>query len=418
MEIQRPKGTLDVVPGESYKWQYVENIIRSICDKYGFNEARTPVIEHTELFARGVGDTTDIVQKEMYTFDDRGGRSLTLKPEGTAGVVRMFIENRLFNDAQPTKMYYLNAPIFRYERPQSGRYREHHQFGIEVFGAPRASQDAECISIALELFKTIGIKELVLHINSIGCPDCRKKYNEALRAYLDEYKTELCPTCLTRLERNPLRILDCKEQKCKDICKDAPKILDSICDDCKAHFDELQASLDSLGIEYVVDPFIVRGLDYYTRTVFEIISTHIGSQGAVCAGGRYDRLVAQLGGSDTPAVGFGLGLERLLLVAKNQGIEFPAPKAYDIYIASLGEKERLLSLRLAAELRAYGLKADIDHVGRSIKAQFKYASKLNVRFTGVIGDKELENGMITVKNMALGTEETIPQSELHKYLAN
>lgn len=407
MNIQAPKGTKDVVPQESGKWQYLESVIRGVAAKYGINEVRTPVIEHTELFARGVGDTTDIVQKEMYTFPDKGGRSITLKPEGTAGVVRMYIENKLFNEAQPTKMYYLYNPIFRYERPQAGRLREHHQFGIEVFGSPEASVDAECISVAVEVLEKIGLKNLEVKLNSIGCPECRPKYNAALKAYLEAHKDSLCSTCVERLERNPLRILDCKNEECKEICRNAPNVLDWLCDDCAGHFEKLKKYLDIIGIKYSVDPMIVRGLDYYTKTVFEIVSSDIGSQSAVGGGGRYDLLVGQLGGTPTPAVGFGMGMERVLLVAQNQGVKFPEPSPFDLYVVSAGEKAYDAAYKLTSDIRGYGMKADCDHMGRSVKAQFKYAGKLNVRYVATIGDEELETNTVRLKEMASGIEETV-----------
>ena len=407
MNIQAPKGTKDVVPQESGKWQYLESVIRGVAAKYGINEVRTPVIEHTELFARGVGDTTDIVQKEMYTFSDKGGRSITLKPEGTAGVVRMYIENKLFNEAQPTKMYYLYNPIFRYERPQAGRLREHHQFGIEVFGSPEASVDAECISVAVEVLEKIGLKNLEVKLNSIGCPECRPKYNAALKAYLEAHKDSLCSTCVERLERNPLRILDCKNDECKEICRNAPHVLDWLCDDCAGHFEKLKKYLEIIGIKYSVDPMIVRGLDYYTKTVFEIVSSDIGSQSAVGGGGRYDLLVGQLGGTPTPAVGFGMGMERVLLVAQNQGVKFPEPSPFDLYVVSAGEKAYDAAYKLTSDIRGYGMKADCDHMGRSVKAQFKYAGKLNVRYVATIGDEELETNTVRLKEMASGIEETV-----------
>ena len=354
MQVQAPKGTKDVLPSESYRWQYLEGIIRQTCLKYGFKEVRTPVIEHTELFLRSIGDTTDIVQKEMYTFIDKGDRSITLKPEGTAGIVRMFIEHGIFNESQPTKLYYLNSPTFRYERPQAGRLREHHQFGVEMFGAMRASADAECIMLAKGLFDTIGIKELELHLNSIGCPECRPDYNRKLKAYFKEHVDELCGTCRDRLERNPLRILDCKEDRCKAVARLAPKTIECLCQECADHLDELKLCLDATGTEYVIDPFVVRGLDYYTRTVFEFVSKHIGSQGTVCGGGRYDLLVEQSGGPHTPAVGFGLGMERLLMVAQNQGVEFPEQQRMDVYIVSMDEQTRIAGYKLANDLRGRG----------------------------------------------------------------
>ena len=416
MLTRAPKGTKDVIPAESYKWHYVENIIRELTQVFGYREIRTPVFEHTELFERGVGDTTDIVQKEMYTFEDRGGRSITLKPEGTAGAVRAYIENNLYAEPQPIKVYYI-TPVFRYERPQAGRLREHHQFGVEVFGAPQASIDAEIILMAMTLFNRLGIKGLSLNINSIGCPKCRPEYHKALKNYLAEHLDKLCSTCNTRFDRNPLRILDCKEDKCKTVVKDAPVMLDYLCDECKNHFEDLKKFLEAAKIEYTVNPMIVRGLDYYTKTVFEIISTDIGSQGTVCGGGRYDALVAECGGPDVAGAGFGLGLERLLLVLESQGIEIPKPNVCDVYFVTIGENAKEKAFELMLNCRAYGISADMDHVGRSVKAQFKYANKIGSPWVCVLGDDEIENNMIKIKNMTDGREETIAQDKLIDYIS-
>lgn len=410
MLIQAPKGMKDVTPKESYKWQRVEALAREICAAYGYAETRTPVLEHTELFLRGVGDTTDIVQKEMYTFTDKGSRSVTLKPEGTAGVVRMFLENRLSCEAQPTKMYYLYCPVFRYDKPQAGRLREHHQFGIEVFGAPRASADAEVVALACALIRGLGVEKLSVNINSIGCPACRKTYNDALKAYLRENYETLCETCKTRFEKNPIRILDCKEERCQSVVDGAPKTLDYLCDDCEAHFAELRSCLEALGIEYLVDPMIVRGLDYYTKTVFEIISTEGAYKGTVCGGGRYDGLIAELGGPDMPAVGFGMGMERLLLVAESF-CPISAPRPLEVYVAALGDAARARGLRLASELREAGVSAEFDHAGRSFKAQFKYADKLGARRVAVLGEDELGRGVVKLKDMAVGGERELPLAD-------
>ncbi|OQB25341.1 MAG: Histidine--tRNA ligase [Firmicutes bacterium ADurb.Bin182] len=416
MQIRAPKGTRDVIPQESYKWQYVENIIREKCDKYCLNEIRTPIIEHTELFLRGVGDTTDIVQKEMYTFLDKGDRSITLKPEGTAGAVRMFLENNLFNEAQPTKMYYVNSPVFRYDKPQAGRFREHHQFGIEIFGAERASADAECIKLALDVITSVGVQDLSVNINSIGCPECRPAYNHSLKEYLKKNYGGLCETCKGRFETNPLRILDCKEDHCRQIVSSVPHILDYLCKECADHFKELKECLASAGIRYSVNPHIVRGLDYYTKTVFEIIFDRIGSQGAVCGGGRYDCLIEQLGGPPVPGVGFGMGMERLLLVAENQGVKFPEPKRADIFIATFGNTARIAGFRLVNKLRDSGFKAEFDHVGRSMKAQFKYANKLNARYVASLGDDEMSAGVIKLKHMNTGEERTVPYDSIIEFI--
>lgn len=397
------KGTQDTLPNESYKIQYIESAVRETAENFGFHEMRTPVFEHTELFQRGVGETTDVVQKEMYTFEDKGGRSITLRPEGTAGSVRAFLEHGLFNEALPQKIYYLTS-CYRYEKPQAGRLREFHQFGIECFGAGNASADAEAISLANEVFNYLGINNLSLEINSIGCPECRKEYHKALKEYFEQYKDELCETCLGRLERNPMRILDCKSPVCSKIAAGAPTVLEFLCDDCKSHFESVKKYLDAMDIEYTVNPQIVRGLDYYTRTVFEFVSKEIGAQGTVCGGGRYDGLIAEIGGNPLPACGFGLGLERLLLLMEAQKAEFPEPKKCDLYIASMGESANLKAASLAKDLRSEGLCVQFDTVGRGLKAQMKYANKIGALYTLVLGDSELETGNIKLKNMGSGKE--------------
>lgn len=404
--IKAPKGTKDVLPEQSYQWQQLEALIRGIVSKYGFLEARTPVIEHTELFLRGVGETTDIVQKEMYTFTDKGDRSITLKPEGTAGFVRMFVENNLFAEIQPTKMYYLYNPVFRYERPQAGRLREHHQFGVEFFGASKPSADAECIAIATELLGTLGCDGLTVRLNSIGCPKCRPQYHEALKAYLREHYDGLCETCKVRFEQNPLRVLDCKVESCQKIANGAPVISDYLCDECRDHQSVLLSLLDGMGVRYEKDPRLVRGLDYYTKTVFEITSESIGSQSAVCGGGRYDGLVEEIGGPHTPGVGFGLGMERLLLLLENTGYQMEKPVRYDLYIASMGEAAEERAFLLATALRKLGVKVEIDHIGRSVKAQIKYADKVGARYVLVLGEDELTKNEGKLKRMSDG-EETI-----------
>ena len=417
VNIQAPKGTKDVIPSESYKWHYIENTMRELCALYGANELRTPIIEHTELFLRGVGDTTDIVQKEMYTFEDKGGRSITLKPEGTAGMVRAFLENRLFNEPMPQKLYYLNSPTFRYEKPQAGRLREHHQFGIEVVGSFAPETDAEVILLALLLFKKLGVKDLMLHINSIGCPECRKEYNAALRKYLEGYLGEMCETCRARFDKNPMRIIDCKEPRCKEIVRNAPRTIDYLCDNCKKHFEGVKACLDAAGAEYVLDPDIVRGLDYYTGTVFEVISNRIGAQGAVCAGGRYNGLIEELGGPSIPAVGFGMGMERLLAVMENNEVEFPKPPETTVYFAANGDAPRMKAFALSQKLREAGISAEFDHMERSFKAQFKYANKLGAKYTVAIGDEELNKGAVKVKCTADGTETEVDISKLAEWFA-
>ena len=403
MKIQGPKGTKDVLPSQAYKWHYIESKIRELCSINGYCEVRTPVFEHTELFERGVGETTDIVQKEMYTFMDKGGRSITLKPEGTAPAVRAFIENNIFNEPQPTKMYYI-TPCYRYERPQAGRLREFHQFGIEAFGTQDPYIDAEVISVGMSLFKTLGIKNLELRINSVGCPKCRKEYNAKLKAFLEPVLQHLCKFCQDRFNTNPLRILDCKEEKCKERLINAPYMLDNLCVDCKTHFEGLKKGLDIIGLDYIVDPKIVRGLDYYTKTAFEIVSNDIGSQGTVCGGGRYDGLIEVCGGPSTPGVGFGLGLERLLLIMESQGIPIPEQENIQIFIAAMGEKANDIAMELLFKLREASIRAEKDYLSRSLKAQMKYANKINVKNVIVIGDEEIQRGIVSIKNMESGQE--------------
>ncbi len=397
------KGTQDTLPSESYKIQFVEQSVLEIAKNYGYKEIRVPVFEHTELFQRGVGDTTDVVQKEMYTFEDKGGRSITLRPEGTAGVVRSYIEHGLFNEAQPQKVCYLIS-CYRYEKPQAGRLREFHQFGCECFGTASPAADAELISLVNDIFAFLDVKNLKIQINSIGCPECRKNYHKALQEYFESKKEELCGTCLGRLERNPMRILDCKSPVCSEIAKDAPKVTDYLCDECHDHFKKVQQYLDAMNIPYEVNPSIVRGLDYYTKTVFEFVSTEIGAQGTVCGGGRYDGLVEEIGGNHTPALGFAMGMERLLLLMQAQGIEFPPEAKCDLYIASMGENATLKASQIASDVRGNGMHAQFDIVGRSVKAQMKYANKIGADYTVVLGDSEIEAGVAKVKNMADGSE--------------
>ena len=403
--INIPKGTKDVLPADSYKWQYVEGVARETARLFNLKEIRTPVFEHTEVFLRGVGDTTDIVTKEMYTFRDKGDRSITLKPEGTAGVARSFIENGLAGGVLPAKMYYI-IPAFRYERPQAGRLREFHQFGVEIFGAEGADTDAEVIALADSLLKNLGLR-VKLHINSIGCPACRAAYNKALREYFSPHLEALCYDCKTRFEKNPLRLLDCKEEGCRKINAAAPTILEYLCPECAAHFEALKTYLSLAGIAYEIDPRIVRGLDYYTRTVFEFVSDDIGAQGTVCGGGRYDGLIAELGGAPAPAVGFAAGIERLLLVMEATGVEIPRPEGPTAYLAGLDDACREKAFGLCVKLRAAGIAAETDHMKRSVKAQFKYADKLGAKYVAVIGGNELESGAMNVKRMATSESETV-----------
>lgn len=400
------KGTKDVLPGEIYKTQYIESTALDVAERFGFKEIRTPVFEHTELFQRGVGDTTDVVQKEMYTFDDKGGRSITLRPEGTAGAARSFLENGLCNETLPQKVCYLTS-CYRYEKPQAGRLREFHQFGVECFGAQSPLADAEIISLANTFFKELGVKDLTLEINSIGCPTCRAEYHKALKTYFEGRKDELCDTCKDRLERNPMRILDCKSPVCSGIAKDAPVVLDYLCDECREHFEKVKSYLNAQNIAFKVNPRIVRGLDYYTKTVFEFISESIGAQGTVCGGGRYDGLIEELGGQKTPSLGFGLGIERLMLLMEAQGCEFPKESMPDLFIAALGEKAQLKAVEIANDMREEGFTCLYDVNGRGLRAQMKYANKLGAKYTIVLGDDEVESGIAKLKNMESGEETEI-----------
>ena len=412
MLSKAPRGTKDITPKDVYKWHYVEKKFREICALYGYEEIRTPIFEHTEVFARSVGDTTDVVQKEMYSFTDRGDRQLSLKPEGTAGVIRSFIENKMYADTQPTKLYYI-TPCFRYERPQAGRQRQFHQFGIEVLGSDGPSVDAEVISLAVQFFNEMGLKNLSVNINSVGCPKCREEYNRKLKEYLDKKVDVLCETCLERKDKNPMRVIDCKNPHCKENLQDIPFMIDHLCEDCKDHFDKLQTYLKEMDINYVVDKTIVRGLDYYKKTAFEIISNDIGSQSTVCGGGRYDGLVEMLGGpKGISGIGFGLGVERLLLTLENNNIEIENPKSTDIYIATIGDAAKTKSFKLIKDLRSNHISADNDHLDKSLKAQFKYSDKLNAKYTVVIGDDELANDTATLKNMKTSEQTTIKLSEL------
>lgn len=406
MIIKAPKGTMDVIPDNSYKWQFIEQKMREITREFGVSEIRTPVFEHTELFSRGVGDTTDVVEKEMYTFNDKGDRSITLRPEGTAGAVRLFIEHGLFNNPMPIKTYYLTS-CYRYEKPQAGRMREFHQFGVEYFGSPNPSADAEIMELALTLYDRLGLKGLSLNINSIGCPKCRREYNNKLKEYLKSNYDNLCDTCKSRFDRNPMRILDCKSSICKDIVKDAPLLIEHICDECREHFELVKNHLENVGISYSIDPYIVRGLDYYTKTVFEIIAQNKNSNNTICGGGRYDGLVEQLGGNSTPACGFALGMERLLLTMEEQVVEIPDDNNVQLYIGNIGENNSLYAHKLAYQLRNKGVSVEIDHLGKSVKAQLKYANKINAKYVIVLGDDEISSNECKLKNMSDGSEKIV-----------
>lgn len=416
MLTQKPKGTKDITPEESYIWQYIEEKARKKADLYGYKEIRTPVFEHTELFLRGVGDTSDIVQKEMYTFNDKGNRSITLKPEGTAGAARSYIEEGMYSKTQPVKMYYF-TPVFRYENTNKGRLREHHQFGVEVFGAKSPVMDAEIISLAVSFLRSLGLKGLSVNLNSIGCEKCRPAYQQKLKEYLKENYDGLCDTCKSRFEKNPMRILDCKEKGCKHIIEGAPVPIDHLCDECKEHNEQLKKLLTAAEIPFSIDPMIVRGLDYYTKTVFEIIAD-IDGKITICGGGRYDNLIKELDGPETCGVGFGLGLERLIMLLRQEELlPYTTPKC-DVFIAYAGEGTAEAAFALAQELRATGLRSELEYNGRSFKAQFKQAGKYEAKYVAVIGSNELEAGIYNIKNMSMGTEEKVAAHDACTYLSS
>lgn len=398
---QAPRGTQDFLPETASKLAYIEGALREVSEVYGFGEVRTPMFEHTELFTRSVGETTDVVQKEMYTFEDKKGRSITLKPEGTAGAVRMAIEHGLLGTAMPLKYYYI-TPCFRYEKQQSGRYRQFHQYGVELFGSSSPYADSEVIMICDHILQVLGVKDVSLRINSIGCPKCRPAYHEKLRAYFEEHRDELCETCLERLEKNPLRLLDCKVPSCRPIADKAPIVLDSLCEECSDHFEAVKQSLDAVGFKYEIDPGIVRGLDYYTKTVFEFVSDNIGTQGTICGGGRYDGLFEELGGASVPGVGFAMGLERLLMVMQASGAEMPPQSTTEVYIAPMTAEARPIAAQMTAVLRMHGVMAETDLMNRALKSQLKYADKTGAKYTLVLGEEELKTGLYKMKNMQTG----------------
>ena len=414
MLTQKPKGTKDITPDESYIWQYIEANARKTADLYGYNEIRTPVFEHTELFLRGVGDTSDIVQKEMYTFNDKGNRSITLKPEGTAGAARSYIEEGMSSKPQPVKMYYF-TPVFRYENTNKGRLREHHQFGVEVFGAKSPVIDAEVISLAFNFLNSVGLKGLSVNLNSIGCEKCRPAYQLKLKEYLKANYDGLCDTCESRFEKNPMRILDCKEESCKHIIEGAPVPIDHLCDECREHNEALKSLLTSAGIPFEIDPMIVRGLDYYTKTVFEIIAD-IDGKITICGGGRYDNLISELDGPQTCGVGFGLGLERLIMLLRQENLIPESKPRCDVFIAYSGDGTAETAFALGQSLRAENIKTELEYNSRSFKAQFKQAGKYDARYVVVIGSNELESGIFNVKNMDNSTEEKIASADVCAYL--
>lgn len=413
MKLQKPKGTQDILPADSAKWQYVENVARETFKKYNYGEIRTPMFEHYEVISRSVGDTTDIVTKEMYDFHDKGDRHITLRPEGTAPVVRSYVENKLFAPEvqKPVKVYYIGS-MFRYERPQAGRLREFHQLGVECFGSKNPATDVETIAMAYQLFNTLGIKDVTLHLNSLGNTESRLAYRQALIDYLTPMRESLSKDSQRRLDENPLRVLDSKEKEDKVAVENAPSILDYLDEESQAHFDEVRTMLDSLNIPYVIDTNMVRGLDYYNHTIFEFITTIDKSELTICAGGRYDSLVEYFGGPETAGFGFGLGLERLLLVLDKQGIELPVEESLDVYIAVLGSGANGKALDLVQAIRYQGFKAERDYLGRKIKAQFKSADTFKAKTVITLGESEVESGQVNVKNNATREEVTVSFEEL------
>ncbi|WP_054949095.1 histidine--tRNA ligase [Numidum massiliense] len=416
MSFKAPRGTVDQLPGEVEKWQYVEDNIRAVCRAFNYGEVRTPIFEHTELFRRGVGETTDIVEKEMYSFRDRGDRDITLRPEGTAGAVRAFVEHKYDKQPLPTKWYYM-GPMFRYERPQAGRMRQFHQFGIELLGTKEPAADAEVIALALEVGRALGLTQLRTEINSVGCHVCRPVYREELIAYYTKHKDALCPDCLARLHRNPLRLLDCKKERCRAISKDAPSILDYLCDSCEPHFAAVQAQLKAMDIPFVVNDRMVRGLDYYTETAFEIVGEGLGAQAStIFAGGRYNNLVREIGGDDLPGVGFAVGLERLLLAMEKEGVQIPSAVGIDCYVVAIGKATDDKASALVQTLRQNGFRTERDYMARKMKGQMKAANRLNARTVAILGEDELARGTVQVKQLASGGQEEVPVDNLVHYL--
>ncbi len=411
MTINSPRGTQDILPPASFKWQRIEAAARDISRKYNYQEIRTPIFEYTELFSRGIGEATDIVEKEMYTFKDRGDRSITLRPEMTASVVRAFLENKLYGGVQPTKLFYL-GPMFRYERPQSGRYRQFHQFGVEALGSNNPDIDVELMVMGIDFLQELGLSNFFVELNSIGCPDCRPQYVEILEAYFADHKESLCEDCVRRLEKNPLRILDCDQ--CRGIVAEAPEILDYICDDCSQHFDRVTEKLDTLEVSYNISPYLVRGLDYYTNTVFEVKSEELGAQDAIFSGGRYNGLVKEIGDREVPGAGWALGLERLLLLL--QAKEEDYVPALDVYVITIGEKAESYSLQLIRKLRKSGLSVDTDYMGRSVGSQMKDADRKDSNYCLIIGEDELAEKKVTIRDMETGEEKMVDQNKIRDEL--
>jgi len=411
-----PRGTRDILPSEVKQWQFFEEKVRELCRLFGYDEIRTPIFEHTELFLRGVGEVTDIVAKEMYTFTDRGDRSLTLRPEGTAPVARAFLEHKLYGEAQPLKVYYIGS-MFRYDRPQAGRYRQFHQFGVEVFGTKEPSLDAEVIALSLYVFRALGLEEFTLQLNSVGCPHCRDEYRSCLREELHEKLNGFCPDCAGRFHKNPLRILDCKQESCQELTANVSLLLDKLCGDCAEHFAAVRESLDVLGEPYVVNPRLVRGLDYYSKTAFEIVSPVLGSQSSLGGGGRYDHLLATIGGPDVPGIGFGIGIERVLLARAAAGSSLPERKLTDVFVVTAGNVSAAEALRVVIALRRQGVAADKDYLGRSLKAQLKFADKKQARYVVILGDEEMKRDQAVLRDMQTGGQEFVALTELASMLA-
>ncbi|NLM21617.1 MAG: histidine--tRNA ligase [Peptococcaceae bacterium] len=417
MLIKRPKGTQDIIPGTIEKWHFLEEQIRKICQEYGYQEIRTPVFEATELFQRGVGETTDIVNKEMYTFLDKGQRSITLRPEGTASICRAYVENKLYAQTLPVKLYYL-GPMFRYENTQAGRYRQFHQFGIEVLGVENPLVDAEVIQLLWDFLQRLGLQGLEVHINSVGCSHCRAVHREKLQTFLEDRKDKLCSDCQSRLERNPLRILDCKNKNCQALTVEAPTTLDTLCPDCQEHWESVQHYLKMGDISFKINPKLVRGLDYYQKTAFEVMAKGIGAQSAICGGGRYDGLVEEIGGPSTPGIGFAVGLERILAAMQSQKIEIECTDKTSVMVAVLGDKARQVGFQLANQLRQRGIIAFMDLMGRSLKSQMKYADRVGSRYVLILGEEELEKGIIIVRDMKLGDQKEIAKADLIEFIQN
>ncbi|MGC5328000.1 histidine--tRNA ligase [Brevibacillus sp. SYSU BS000544] len=417
-KIQIPRGTQDIMPGTVELWQYVEEKARDLCRRYNYQEIRTPIFEHTELFQRGVGETTDIVQKEMYSVESRGEDALTLRPEGTAGVVRSYVEKKLYGSpVQPTKLYYI-GPMFRHERPQAGRYRQFTQFGVEAIGSSDPAIDAETIAIAVRFYQEFGLKGISVELNSVGTLEDRARHRSKLLEFFAPFRDQLCADCQSRMDRNPLRVLDCKVDKCKTLTKDAPSILDYLSDESKEHFAEVQAHLTALNISFTVDPRMVRGLDYYTRTAFEIKMAEIGAVETLCGGGRYNGLVAEIGGEDMPGIGFALSIERLLLALEKQGITLPVNQALDCYVVVQTPEAKGNAFVLLDQLRQAGVSADMDYLNRKMKAQLKAADRYASRFAAIIGEAELMNGTVVLKEMATGEQQELKLEEVASVLAS